>query len=117
VKIAHELHPSNPLEAEIRRVAREEARDLLRELGVTTASVEYSTDSLPPGTSRRVFCETCHSGMIDGAIKTGRVWSCPAASWHAARGRRPVATPKLQLVENVDVDALVRESLASGERR
>lgn len=90
----------------------------LRELGV--ASLEYSVDSLPSGVSRRTFVETLRSGNVDGAEKDGRVWRCSREAWHRARGRRPVAAPKLRLVERApDVAELAAETLSAirGGRR
>ncbi len=74
--------------------------DRLRALGVATACADYTSDALPSGTSRRVFHETLRSGAVGGAMKSGRVWSCPREAWHAARLRPATAPPRLTLVRN-----------------
>lgn len=93
----------------IRSIVREE---LAR---VDAVSSEYSSDSLPPRTSRRSFHEGCRSGAVDGAEKTGRTWSCSKASWHAARSTRPAAktAPSLRLVPQQSDEALADSFIAS----
>jgi hypothetical protein len=102
---------------EIRALVREELALVLAGYGVKTAALLFTSDALPPRTSRRTFHETCRAGLIDGASKSGRTWSCPAASWVQARGRT-AAPPELRLVGGLDVHHLVAESLrASGGGR
>lgn len=92
----------------------------LRELGVAGAVVCYSPERLPPGTSARVFRETCASGAVAGAVKEGRSWRVSREAWHKARGRRPA--PKLRIVPSgaLSVEELASSSIAqirAGGRR
>jgi hypothetical protein len=62
----------------------------------------YSTEALPAGISRRVFHETCRAGVVVGAEKDGRTWSCARAAWHAARRCSPV--PRLRPLQDGPTD-------------
>ena len=86
----------------LRELVRVEVDARLRELGVGAAA-EYSTISLPPGVTRRVFIEACRGGLVQNACKDGRSWTCTRDAWHRARGRK-VAPPRpaLRLVPSVD---------------
>ncbi len=99
----------------IRAIVREEIANERHQLGTSG----YSTRDLPPRTSARSFNETCRSGVVDGAIKEGRAWTCSREAWHRARGRKPVAAPRLHLVsDEPDVHALAERALrrARGSR-
>jgi hypothetical protein len=77
----------------------------------------FTSEALPPRTSRRAFAEHCRSGKCVGAVLVGKIWECPASSWWEARGHRPEPKPALRLVKTgVDVDALVEKALRRGGR-
>ena len=86
---------------------------LVREAVGPKAGDLYTCTSLPPAVSRRTFVETCRSGVIDGAVRDGRSWTCPRESWREARGHRPVAGPRLRLVQpDLEPAELAGETLA-----
>jgi hypothetical protein len=87
----------------------------LRELGIGATSTRFSSTSLPPHTSRRLFNEACKAGKIDGARKVGRVWECEAKAWTAARSTKPVA-PTLRLVHDRDAEPSVDECIEQALR-
>jgi len=62
-----------------RAIVREE----LARAGVT--SLEYSTDALPIGVTRRTFASWCRSGRVPGARRDGRGWRCSRSAWRSAR--------------------------------
>lgn len=68
--------------------ARVDAR--LAELGIAKApATEYSSDSPPPGMTRRTFATWCRTGLVVGAKRNGRSWTCSVAAWREARARGP----------------------------
>jgi hypothetical protein len=62
----------------------------------------YSTEARPAGVSRRVFHETCRSGVVVGAEKDGRTWSCARTAWHTRR--RCVPAPRLRPLQDGPTD-------------
>jgi hypothetical protein len=79
--------------------------------------VEYTTRTLPPGVSRRVFVETCR--RLPAARRDGRVWVCPVSAWRAARAAGP--PHKQPVPANDDTRALLAaaglRATARGGRR
>ena len=103
----------NDLEAAIRRIVREEIAAVLR----THRSGEYSSEALPPLTSRRSFHEVCRSGGINGARKEGRHWWCPREEWHRARLEK-LPTSRTAPSREKTLEELADEAiLAAGFRR
>lgn len=52
----------------------------------------YTSDDLPPRTSRRRFAEVCRSGRVAGARREGRHWTCSLVAWETARTRTRAST-------------------------
>ena len=64
--------------------------DALDRLAGQDDGTTYNSDDRPARVSRRTFGEVCRSGVVVGARKDGRAWSCSREAWAAARSRRPV---------------------------
>ncbi len=99
----------------IRALLRAEIEAVLDQRARLDASPYCSRSNLPVGVSRRAFIETCRSGVVDGAEKDGRGWTCPRSAWHRARGRRPEPSRGLRLVPPIEPSAA--ELAASTLRR
>jgi hypothetical protein len=104
--------PGAVLVAVMRRIADEQI--VAARIG---AAETFTSEALPPRTSRRAFAEWCRSGQIEGARKEGRAWMCSATAWHAARSRSPEPAPRLRLVKiEPSIEELTERAL-EGVRR
>jgi hypothetical protein len=89
-----------------------------RILGSAGSSVEYASDSLPPGLqTKKAFAKICASGKIIGAEQDGPrgAWRCPKSAWHTARSRPP--PPRLELVSSVATDEQLADFALAQIRR
>ncbi len=106
----------------LRRLAalRTEEAALLLELAdldlMTEPADTYSSVDLPRHATRRTFCESCASGRVVGAVKIGRIWTCPREAWHALRAHKPKPAP-MRVVDSLDPETLAQRAFdAAGFR-
>lgn len=62
----------------------------------TTSDEMFDSQALPPELrrlkiGRRIFAETCRSGRVSGAKRTGKIWSCSRTAWYEARSNEAAA--------------------------
>jgi hypothetical protein len=90
-----------------------QAADALEHEAPQPDAVAFTSQALPPHTSRRAFNEKCRSGHVRGARKLGRVWSCTRDAWLAPA--KP-AVPRLRLVRSEPTDEELADLALRGGR-
>lgn len=72
----------------------------------------YTSEDLPPRTSRRRFAEVCRSGRVHGARREGNEWVCARDDWHSARAKRAPQRKASEQAFPADLTAIADEALA-----